>query len=96
MPKTQTSNCRRFNAVELPDKEDRSNKSQVSLQINTVDSGNHSQTSLSANHRISRAEKTFMECSATKWTLLNQVTGKSEAKLEMKARNMNLIETDIY
>jgi hypothetical protein len=37
-----------------------------------------------AIHFIGRADKTFMEClvqcQATKWTLLNQVTGKSEAK----------------
>jgi hypothetical protein len=40
MPKTQTSNCRRFNAVEMPDKADQSNKLQVILQINAVDSKN--------------------------------------------------------
>ena len=40
MPKTQTSNCRRFNAVEVPDKADQSNKLQVILQINAVDSKN--------------------------------------------------------
>jgi hypothetical protein len=39
MPKTKTSNCRQFNAIELPDKADQSNK-QVILQINTVDSEN--------------------------------------------------------
>jgi hypothetical protein len=41
MPKTQTSNCKRFNALELPDnKADRSNKLQVILWINAVDSEN--------------------------------------------------------
>ena len=40
MPKTQTSNCRRFNAVKLPDKADRNNKLQVILRINAVDSEN--------------------------------------------------------
>jgi hypothetical protein len=31
MPKTQTLNCKRFNALELPDKADQSNKLQVIL-----------------------------------------------------------------
>jgi hypothetical protein len=36
-----------------------------------------------ADHIIGRPDKTFMECHAIKWTLLNQVTGKSEAKQSM-------------
>ena len=88
MPNTQTSNCKQFNALELPDKADRSNKSQVILRINALDYRNRSRTSLSAkfcaNHSISRVEKTSMECSATKWTLLDQVTGKSEVKQQHK------------
>jgi hypothetical protein len=49
-------------------------REQVILRINAVDSNFQKSASLSANHRISRADKTFMERSATIWTLLNQVT----------------------
>ena len=69
MPKTQTSNCKRFNALEVPDKADQS-KARISDSLNKRCWFRKS-TSLSANHCISRADKTYMACS---------VTGKSEAR----------------